>query len=173
MGRPAHPRSVGEMPFPSPIDDERELLLAFLAHQREKVVATTTGLTDDQAHWQPDGKLIPLIGIVNHLTHVEWRWIDGSLLGEAVSRSEEEFHPGPELTVAAALDAYTRRAEATAAAVRAADSLTVACVGRAPGLENMDLRFVLVHLIEETAHHAGHADATRELLDGATALGID
>jgi len=161
------------MPFPSPIDDERELLLSFLAHQREKVVATTAGLSDEQAHWRPDGKLISLAGIVNHLTQVEWRWIDGSLLGAAVSRTEEEFHPGHDVTLASVLDAYARRADATEAAVRAAESLAVPCVGRAPGLEGMDLRFVLVHLIEETAHHAGHADATRELLDGSTGLGID
>ena len=162
------------MPFPSPTADERELLLAFLDHQREKVIATLTGLNDDQARWQPDGgKLISLIGIVNHLTHVEWRWIDGSLLRQQVSRSEEEFNPSDDLTLAGALDAYRRRADATNKAVREASGLDVACVGRAPGLEGMDLRFVLVHLIEETAHHAGHADSTREMLDGATGLGID
>ena len=161
------------MAFPSPTTDERELLLTFLAHQREKVVATLGGLSDEDARRRPDGKLISLAGIVNHLTHVEWRWIDGSLLRETVSRSEEEFHPGDDVSVADLLAAYTQRARDTEAAVRAASGLDAPCVGRAPGLEGMDLRFVLVHLIEETAHHAGHADATRELLDGATALGID
>jgi uncharacterized damage-inducible protein DinB len=161
------------VPFPTPTSDERELLLAFLAHQREKVVATLGGLNDDEARWQPDGKLISLLGIVNHLTQVEWRWIDGSLLREQVSRTEEEFHPGPDATVAGVLAAYEARAAATEAAVRAAPGLDAPCVGRAPGLEGMDLRFVLVHLIEETAHHAGHADSTREMLDGATGLGID
>ena len=36
-----------------------------------------SGITDEQARWQPDGKLLPLVGIVNHLTGVETRWIDG------------------------------------------------------------------------------------------------
>jgi uncharacterized damage-inducible protein DinB len=161
------------VPFPSPTSDERELLLAFLAHQREMVVATLGGLTDEQARWQPDGKLISLIGIVTHLTQVEWRWIDGSLLRQQVSRTEEEFHPGDDVTLAHAVAAYEQRARDTEAAVRAASGLDAPCVGRAPGLEGMDLRFVLVHLIEETAHHAGHADSTREMLDGATGLGID
>jgi uncharacterized damage-inducible protein DinB len=156
-----------------PIDDERELLLSFLAHQREKVVATLAGLTDEQARWRPDGKLISLLGIVNHLTHVEWRWIDGSLLRQTVSRSEDEFHPGDDVTLAGVLDAYARRGAETERAVRDAPGLNTPCVGRAPGLEGMDLRFVLLHLIEETAHHAGHADSTREMLDGATSLGID
>jgi uncharacterized damage-inducible protein DinB len=160
------------MPFPSPTSDEKELLLAYLAYQREKVVATLAGLTDDQARARPGGKHIALLGIVNHLTAVEWRWIDGSLLRTPVSRSEDEFAPRPEVTVESALVAYAARADATETAVRAA-SLDAPCVGRAPGLEGMDLRFVLLHLIEETAHHAGHADSTREALDGAVNLSID
>ena len=106
------------------------------------------------------------------MTAVEWRWIDGSLLRQPVSRTEDEFTPGDQVTVQSALAAYAARAEATETAVRAA-SLDTACVGRAAGLQGMDLRFVLLHLIEETAHHAGHADSTREALDGAVGLSID
>ncbi|MGZ4677783.1 MAG: mycothiol transferase [Acidimicrobiia bacterium] len=85
-----------DVPFPPPgpvpaSADERELLLSFLRHQRELVVSTAVGLTEEQARWQPDGRLIPIIGIVNHLTHVEWRWIDGGMRGERTSRSEAEF----------------------------------------------------------------------------------
>jgi len=83
--------------------------------------------------------------------------------GQEVDRSEEEFTPGPELTVAAALTAYRERAAATDAAVRAMP-LTEPCRWG----DQTDLRWVLIHLINETARHAGHADATRELLDGAT-----
>ena len=60
--------------------------------------------------------------------------------------------------------AYEGRAEATDQTVRAAPGLDAPCVS--PGLPGLDLRYVLVHLIEETAHHAGHADSTREMLDG-------
>ena len=80
-----------------------------------------------------------------------------------VSRSEEEFRPGPELTVVAALAAYRERAAATDAAVRALP-LTAPCRWG----DQTDLCWVLLHLINETARHAGHADATRELLDGTT-----
>ena len=64
---------------------------------RGAVLRNLDGLDDDQARWSPDGKLIPLLGIVSHLTRVEWRWIDGAFGGVAVSRSEDEFRPGPEL----------------------------------------------------------------------------
>jgi uncharacterized damage-inducible protein DinB len=125
------------------------------------VVRKLDGLSEQDARWRPDGDLISLLGIVNHLTHVEWRWIDGGILGKEVSRSEEEFSPGPELSVEAALVAYRARATATDAAVKATP-LSAPCRWG----ENTDLRWVLLHLINETARHAGHADATRELLDG-------
>ena len=149
--------------FPRGHADEVELFLDWLGYLRRAVIRKADGLTDDQARWRPDGALISLLGIVNHLTHVEWRWIDGSILGGEVERREEEFTPGPELTVAAAVAAYRERAEATDAVVRRLPLDTPAREGH-----GTDLRWVLLHLINETARHAGHADATRELLDGTT-----
>jgi uncharacterized damage-inducible protein DinB len=156
----------GDAPVETPMGnaDERELLLSWLGFLRGSILRKIEGLDEDQARWTPDGRLIPLLGIINHLTHVEWRWIDGGMRGEQVSRSEAEFRPGPELSVAAARDAYHARAAATDAFVRSRPSLLEPCLrGKA-----RDLRWVLLHLINETARHAGHADATRELLDGTT-----
>jgi uncharacterized damage-inducible protein DinB len=153
-----------ELGFPTGTSDERELFLRWLGYLRGAVTRKIEGLSDEDARLRPNGKLISLLGIVNHLTHVEWRWIEGGMLGRAVSRSEEEFSPGPELTVAAALAAYRARATATDAAVRSFPSLTTPCTRG----NDTDLRWVLLHLINETARHAGHADATRELLDGVT-----
>ncbi len=150
--------------FPRGTPDERELLLRWLNYLRGAVVRKVEGLGDEQARWTPEGALLSLIGIVNHLTHVEWRWIDGAMRGDAVSRSEQELTPGPELTVSAALAAYHKRAAATDRAVRSTGSLTEPCKEG----DGADLRWVLLHLINETARHAGHADATRELLDGTT-----
>ncbi len=153
-----------EIGFPRGTSDERELFLRWLRFLRRAVIRKVEGLSDDQARWRPDGALISLLGIVNHLTHVEWRWIDGGMLGEETSRSDAEFTPGPELTVAAALAAYVERAAVTDAAVRAMPSLEQPCMSE----EGADLRWVLLHLLNETARHAGHADAVRELLDGTT-----
>lgn len=156
--------SDAELNFPVGTSDEPELFLRWLAFLRGAVLRKIEGLTDEQARWRPDGALISLLGVVNHLTHVEWRWIDGGMQGHAVSRSEEEFSPGPELTVEAAVAAYRARATATDAAVRSMPSLAEPCRRG----EARDLRWVLLHLVNETARHAGHADATRELLDGTT-----
>ncbi|CAA9211541.1 MAG: Protein of unknown function DUF664 [uncultured Blastococcus sp.] len=146
---------------PGPIRDERELLLAWLDHQREAVIGKLADLDDEQARWTPEGALIPLLGIANHLTQVEWRWMDGMFRGAEVSRSEAEFAPGPELTVPDVVDRYRDRGRATEALVRTLPLTTSGTDG-----SGRDLRWVLLHLIEETARHAGHADATRELLDG-------
>jgi hypothetical protein len=154
---------VQDVDVPSGNSDERELLLTWLEYLRAAVVRKVEGVSDQDARWTPDSRLIPLLGVVNHLTHVEWRWIDGGMLGQAVSRSDEEFRPGPELTVAAALSGYRARAAATNAVVR-----TTGLDGPCQRGQGRDLRWVLIHLIQETARHAGHADATRELLDGTT-----
>jgi len=152
---------VPEPAFPRNLPDERELLLEWLGYLREAVLRKVTGITDDQGHWTPQERLIPLLGIVNHLTHVEWRWIDGAMLGHAVHRSDAEFSPGPDLTVARAVAAYRERAAKTDAIVRAHPLDQGSISG-----ESVTLRWVLLHLINETARHAGHADAVRELLDG-------
>jgi uncharacterized damage-inducible protein DinB len=152
--------------FPTGHDDERELLVAWLRYLRGAVARKLDGVDETQARWQPDGRLISLLGIVVHLTRVEWRWIDGGFGGADVRRNEEEFHPGADVTVASVLDDYRRRAEATDAAVR---SLGLSRRSDAESwAKGHDLRFVVLHLINETARHAGHADATRELLDGTT-----
>ncbi|MBC8091560.1 MAG: DUF664 domain-containing protein, partial [Pseudonocardia sp.] len=96
-------RSDAEIGFPRGTADERELLLCWLRYLRGAVLRKVEGLDDERARWTPDGALIPLLGIVNHLTRVEWRWIDGAMLGHPTDRAEAEFRPGPELTVAGAV----------------------------------------------------------------------
>lgn len=147
--------------FPQGHQDERELYLDWLRYLRNAVIRKIENLADNQARWTPDGALISLLGIVNHLTQVEWRWTEGSLKGAHVERREEEFAPGPELSVADAVAAYLHRAAATDRLARSMPLTTPTREGH-----GTDLRWVLLHLINETARHAGHADATRELLDG-------
>jgi len=148
--------------FPVGNPNETELFLEWLGYLRGAVLRKIDGLSEQDARWTPEGRLISLLGIVNHLTHVEWRWIDGALRGEHVSRSEEEFTPGYELTIDAAIAAYRARAAATDAVIRSMPSLAQPCSSD----NTKDVRWVLLHLINETARHAGHADATRELIDG-------
>jgi len=153
-----------DIELPGGSTDERQLLLGWLGYLRGAVCRKVEGVSDEDGRWRPAGGLISLLSIVNHLTHVEWRWIDGGMLGQEVSRSEDEFNPGPELGVDKALAAYRDRGASTDRTVREIETLTEPCRRRA----GTDLRWVLLHLINETARHAGHADATRELLDGTT-----
>ena len=98
--------------FTLPTANERELLLSYLRAQRGDVVRAADGLTEAQLRWTPDGRLLPIIGVINHLTHVEWRWINGRYLGEPFPRRDEEFVLGTEVTGAEIVAAYacTRRA---------------------------------------------------------------
>jgi hypothetical protein len=175
--------SIPRVPFNPPhaaaaTADERDLLLRYLHRQRELVVESAADLTEAQARWTPDNRLLPIIGIINHLCHVEWRWIDGRYLCSEFPPRAEEFRVGDEVRLADVIDAYAARAERTEAVVRAAPRLDAPCLGQEGelppahvllGLDRpLDLRWAVLHLIEETARHAGHADATRELLDGRT-----
>lgn len=170
--------TFGEPQVPRPHDDEREVLLDFLRWKRSQVVATSVGLTEDQARWQPEGdRLLPILGIINHLALMEWRWIEGRYLASPFPpRQGDEFHPPSGLTVSQAIGTYAAQAERTERIVRDAATLDAPCVGdeggRGPahvlfGFDRpVSLRWVLLHVIDDTSHHAGHADSTREMLDG-------
>jgi hypothetical protein len=162
---------------PAPNADEAELLLGYVRWQREQVVATAAGLTEAQLRWTPDDHLLPVIGIINHLARMEWRWIEGRYLGSRFPARIDEFAVDADVAGGDVIDGYFEQAQRTEAIVRAAPTLDAPCLGEEGGggpahlLLGFDqpvtLRWVLLHLIEETAHHAGHADATREMLDGA------
>jgi hypothetical protein len=161
---------------PAPSADEAEMLLGFIRWQREQVVATAAGLTEEQLRWTPDGRLLPIIGVINHVSHMEWRWVEGRYVGEEFPAREEEFSLAADVTGPEVIDGYWQQAQRTERIVRAAPSLDAPCLGEERGTgpahlllgfeQPITLRWVLLHLIEETAHHAGHADSTREMLDG-------
>ena len=101
--------------------------------------------------------MISIAGVINHLTRVEWRWIDGAFHGAVVNRTESEFAPGSDLSLDATVLAYRERAAKTDAAVRA---MPLEQLSDPSGWgEGKSLRWVILHLINETARHAGHADA--------------
>lgn len=154
---------------PPPFDaDEREALLQFLDWKRAAVLKTAEGLDDERARWTPEGALLPIAGIINHLTHVETRWIDGRYLQLEPPQADPDVEFATRRPLRELVDEYRARAARSNEAVRSAPDLGVECVGHPsqPARPGLTLRWVVLHLLEETAHHAGHADATRELLDG-------
>ncbi|WP_198545877.1 mycothiol transferase [Actinacidiphila yeochonensis] len=108
-----------------------------------------------------------LTGLLRHLAAVELNWFVWSYEGTGTEPLDDAVAAGPADTVAEAVAAYR-------AAVRRADAVVDACDDLArPGARSLretappSMRWVLVHMIEETARHAGHADILRELYDGA------
>lgn len=143
---------------------ERDTLTALLRHQRESFVRAVTGVGDDDARRSPVVSGTSLLWLTKHLARAETLWIEVRFAGRAVELTDDAVHEGD--TLAAAIDAYVATWATVDATIAAAD-LDEVC--RDTGDESpVDLRWVLAHLLEETARHAGHADILRELIDGET-----
>ena len=161
---------------PEPSAGERITLTEFLDWYRQTMVLKVSGLTDEQARAKLVGSDTNLLGLVRHLTDVERTWFRRRLRGEDVAprySSEAEpdgdFRVGPRDTVAAAVAAYEEECELSRAITADTASLDELTAVRIKGYDApVSLRWVLVHMIEETARHAGHADILRELVDGST-----
>jgi uncharacterized damage-inducible protein DinB len=157
-----------------PVRDEREGLLSFLAHQRRALRNAAHGLRDDQARLRPTASDLSIGGLVTHLTYAERNWTDriqGVPVGEAAFEEYMRSFVLPEdETLAAALEVYEAVTERTDAVMGGVDDLDrrVALPPAPWHPESCTVRWVLLHLIEETARHAGHADIIREVLDGAS-----
>ena len=153
---------------PQELTDERTTLIAFLDYLRESIIRKATGLSDAEVRKPMVASGTSLMWLVKHLTDVESYWFDvvfvGGDLGEAFSPTREATQPDDEIEE---LIAQYRAAIARANAVAvAAGSLEAPATKLHRRSQQVKLRWILVHMIEETARHAGHADIIRELLDG-------
>lgn len=160
---PARP----DPPFSAP---EREMLAAFLDYHRATLLWKVDGLDDAQLRRPMTPSGLTLLGMVKHLAHVERWWFRAVFAGEGVEVPWSEADPDadwrvePGESTAAILELYRAETERSRAIAAAADLDAIARhPERAPSL-----RWVLIHMIEETARHNGHADLMRERLDGAT-----
>ncbi|MEU4561852.1 DinB family protein [Actinoplanes sp. NPDC023936] len=158
------------------VDTEKAVLSEFLAYQRASVRAILVGLdrTALSASVLPSG-WTPL-GLVEHLGHAERHWFQEVFRGSAEALPWPDGHaplttPRSPAQVFRFYDDQCRVSDA----VIAESALTATPVGRHPseplGSQTRDLRRIILHVIEETARHAGHLDAVRELIDGRTGLG--
>ncbi|ROS38289.1 DinB family protein [Amycolatopsis thermoflava] len=151
---------------------ERKQLGDFLDFLREAVVLKCAGLTDEQARRSlVPSELTTIAGLVGHLTYVEHHWFEVVLAGRP-SRWEEKLAADRDADFREAL---TKPLADLVAAYRAqcAVSREIAA-GLAPETlvsfrdGSINLRYVLIHMVEETGRHAGHLDLLRELTDGGT-----
>ncbi len=161
-------------PFVSP---ERESLLAWLDYHRETLAMKCDGLSADQwCRRSVPPSSMSLIGLVRHMADVERNWfqrvlsglgddVAGPIFYQRVVNPDGDFDDVDPTTVEA--DIATWRREIAAADVVIAgidlDDRRSSALGN-----EFDLRWVLIHMIEEYARHNGHADLLREAIDGTT-----
>jgi uncharacterized damage-inducible protein DinB len=162
-----------------PVTDERDGLLAYLAHQRDLMRVAAYGLTDEQARLTPTASTLSVGGLVKHVAFVERNWIDIVLQrpgGQSVAAYAENFRLGENETLASVLARYDEAAKETESVIASIPDLNtpVPKPTDVPWFPQevtaWSVRWVLLHLIQETARHAGHADIIRESIDGATAI---
>ena len=162
-----------------PVVDEREALLAFLGQQRDALRYAAHGLTDEQASTRSTVSELTLAGLIKHAALVEKAWTTFVSTGDTgVFVPEDEWSDGFRLVEGETLEGVIalseEQARITEKVVTAVTDLggpltpTVDLVPWIPGGIVWTPRWVLLHLIEETARHAGHADIIRESIDGAT-----
>jgi uncharacterized damage-inducible protein DinB len=156
-----------------PVGDERDALVAYLEHERHVLVIASHGLTDAQAWLTPTASALSIGGLITHMTTTERTWA-ATIAGVSPHAADDGSASGRALAdLVAAYREATRATDAVVAAVDDLDRVVPVPEGTrwAPrDLEGWSVRWILLHLVHETARHAGHADIIRESIDGATAL---
>jgi uncharacterized damage-inducible protein DinB len=156
---------------------ELDQLTAYLDYQRATVLLKTDGLDAEQLAFRLPTSSLTLAGLLNHLALVEDSWFPERFAGQPANAlwagvdwdadPDYEFRTALELTPDELRRRYEEACERSREVVARAESLDQLSVSpRRHTGRHFDLRWVLLHLIEETARHAGHADLLREAIDG-------
>jgi uncharacterized damage-inducible protein DinB len=149
---------------------EKQSLLASLERHRDVVLWKIQGVSDDDLRRRVTPSGTSLLGLVKHLAAVEYSWFVETFGHETEPLPFDEDDPDADLRVEPGettddLVAFYGRARVAANQVIAETDLDA--TGTAWFGEAVSMRWVLIHMIEETARHAGHLDIVRELIDGA------
>jgi hypothetical protein len=153
--------------------NERDALTGFLDRQRDALVSKVRGVSDADARRAPTASSLSLLGLLKHGAVWEGRWFEGVVAGRPLPDGwpehespipDEDFLVDERDTVEQWVARYEKAAE-TSRQIVAAVQLDDSCVRT--DVIDCNVRSVLLHMIEETARHAGHADLIRETLDGS------
>jgi len=166
---------------------ERADILAGLASARHFLRFTARDLTDEQVRQRTTASELTLGGLIKHVAATEQGWVDFVLDGPSemkdfsamtdadMARWTDGFRLLPDETLAGVLADYEKVAQRTDELVASLPDLDIAHpLPKAPWFppgETRSARRVFLHIIAETAQHAGHADIIRESLDGAKSMG--
>jgi uncharacterized damage-inducible protein DinB len=180
------PSPAASLGSPS-LDLEREDLLAELGQARYFLRHTTRDLTDEQASRRTTVSELTLGGLIKHVAATEAHWAGfiasgpspaddfSAMTEEDFARRANDFRLLPGETLAGVLEQYAEVAARTDDLIRTLPDLNVSHpLPEAPWFPpgaRWSARQALIHVVAETAQHAGHADIIREALDGAKTMG--
>jgi uncharacterized damage-inducible protein DinB len=150
---------------------EKQSLHVSLDRHRDAVLWKLEGLDDDALRRAMTPSGTNLLGLVKHLAAVEYGWFCETFgrqtepLPDVEEDPDADLRVRPDETTEEILAFYGR---ARAASDRVIEELELEATGTAWFGDAVSLRWVLIHMVEETARHAGHVDIVRELIDGMT-----
>ncbi len=168
-----------------PVADERSALREFMAFHQSAYFAVAYGLTDEQARSAPSASALSIGGLVKHVTRMQGSWM--TRVAAAPDAPPKDPRPPDEIakafsdqhvmrsdeTLDGLLRAFEEQNATSLRLVQTADLDAAVPVPRdvpwfPEDLEAWSVRWVILHVINELARHAGHADIVRETIDGAT-----
>ena len=152
--------------------DERSVLLQMLHYAQDTAVTKVSGLSQELARATPlpTSPLMSAANVLNHLRWVERSWVNADLFGGeddapwSAENPDAEMEEGSTLPIADVIALYEQEAARTRAVFAEVDLDMVRRNDKRP--QPVTARWILLHLIEETARHNGHLDILRELADG-------
>jgi uncharacterized damage-inducible protein DinB len=172
MTQPTLPPTADQ---PDSTGSERQVLEAFLDFHRQVLVGKVDGIPENEARQRRVPSKTTLAGLIKHMIGVERGWFQEVLagrkpedIGPNVGGGDESWYLAENETVRSLIKEYEQTCEQsrqTAARFALDDAVPE------PDMGQVSLRWIYVHMIEETARHVGHADILREQTDGAA--GID
>ncbi|MFC9942923.1 DinB family protein [Streptomyces pratensis] len=162
--------------------DERGTLLAFVEAQRGAIRRSVLGLTEEQAASRPGVGELSLSGLLKHVAEMELNWLRMAQgRHNEKERNADTWADGFRLvggeTIPQMLEFWAEVASETEAFIRhdvdsMSDTFPLPPAPWFPKDGRCSMRWLLVHLVEETGRHAGHADILRETLDGRKAFDL-
>ena len=154
---------------------EREVLEAFLDFHREVLIRKVSGISEKEARQRRVPSETTLAGLVKHMIGVERGWFQRVLAGRSaedigpnVGGGDDSWELADDETLESLIEEYRRTCEQSR---QTAARFTLDHAVPQRRLGQVSLRWIYVHMVEETARHVGHADILREQTDGAT--GVD
>ena len=154
---------------------EKEVLSGFLDHYRATILTICEGLGDEDLRRPMVPSGTSLLGMIKHLAYVERGWFQETIAGERaeypfdLDDPDADMRAEPHERTEEILDLYRSECDRSRQIIDAV-SLDDLAKGEERSAD-YNVRWVIVHMIEETARHAGHADIIREQLDGVTGTG--